>query len=93
MSEEDIHKSAFATHLGLFEYLAMAFGLTNAPATFQALINKIFAKYMRKFVVAFYDDILVFSASLEDHKEDLTIVFETLKENNLTVNYEKCTFG
>lgn len=71
----------------------MPFGLTNAPATFQSLMNYLFAKYNRKFVVVFFDDILVFSETLEEHKEHLKEVFKVLRENQLTVNLAKCSFG
>lgn len=70
----------------------MLFGLTNAPTTFQSIMNSIFHKYLRKFVIIFFDDILIYSASLENHVLHLRRVFE-LREHQLLAKLSKCTCG
>jgi hypothetical protein len=71
----------------------MPFGLTNAPATFQCLMNTIFAQFTRKFVIVFLDDILVYSATLQDHQEHLRKVLTLLRENQLYAKESKCSFA
>jgi hypothetical protein len=75
---EDIPKMAFTTRYGLFEYLVMSFGLTNALAHFMYLMNSIFMPELDKFVMVFIDDILVYSKSMEKHEEHLRIVLQWL---------------
>lgn len=71
----------------------MPFGLCNAPSTFQALMNSIFREYLRKFVLVFFDDILVYSRSWTEHLEHVKVVFEILRQQQLFVKHKKCEFG
>ena len=85
----DIPKIAFTTRYRLYEYTIISFGLTNAPAYFMYLMNKVFMEYVDKFVVVFIDDILVFSKNEEEHEEHLRIVLQKLRENQLYAKLSK----
>jgi hypothetical protein len=75
----DIPKTAFTTRYGLYEYTVMSFGLTNAPAYFMNLMNKVFMEFLDKFVVVFIDDILIYSKSEEEHANHLRLILKTLR--------------
>jgi hypothetical protein len=90
--ESDISKTAFHTRYGLYEYTVMSFGLTNAPAYFMYLMNKVFMEYLDKFVVFFIDDILIFSKTEEEHEKHLRMILEKLRSNKLYARFSMCEF-
>ncbi len=90
--ESDVSKTAFCTRYGLFEFLVMPFGVTNAPAIFMDLMNRVFRPYLDKFIIVFIDDILIYSKTPEDHEQHLRIALQTLREHKLYAKYEKCDF-
>ncbi|WVZ58246.1 hypothetical protein U9M48_008532, partial [Paspalum notatum var. saurae] len=90
--EEDIPKTAFSTRYGLYEYLVMSFGLTNAPAFFMYMMNSVFVNELDKFLVVFIDDILIYSKNEEEHGEHLRIVLTRLREHKLYAKFSKCAF-
>ena len=89
----DIHKTAFRTRFGHFEFTVMPFGLTNAPATFQSLMHKVFHSLLDRCVVVYLDDILVYSKSKEEHLDHLRAVLELLRQHQLYGKLSKSEFG
>ena len=92
VQESDDPKTAFRTHYGHYKFLVMPFSLTNAPATFMDLMNRVFQPYLDRFVIIFIDDILVYPGSSEEHSEHLRIVLQTLRERQLYAKLSKCQF-
>nr|GEY17825.1 reverse transcriptase [Tanacetum cinerariifolium] len=92
VKEQDIPKTAFRTLYGHYEFLVMSFGLTNAPAVFMDLMNRIFHEYLDKFVIVFIDDILLYSKTKEEYEEHLRIVLGTLRQEKLYTKFSKCEF-
>ena len=90
---EDRYKTAFRTHQGHYEWLVMPFGLTNAPVTFQNLMNETFQGLLRKFVLVFFDDILIYSSSWKEHLQHVEIVLKLLQQEKLYAKLPKCSFG
>jgi hypothetical protein len=91
--EQDIEKMAFRCHFGHFELLVIPFGLTNAPATFQSCMNHIFRDQLRKSVLVFFDDILIYSRSWKEHMRHLDEVLSIMEAHSLYAKESKCKFG
>jgi hypothetical protein len=88
----DIPKTAFSTRYGLYEFLVMSFGLTNAPAYFMYLMNSVFMTEIDKFIVVFIDDILIYSKSEKEHAKHLRVVLQRLRDHKLYAKFSKCEF-
>jgi len=93
IAEPDIPKTAFRTRYGHFEFKVMPFGLTSAPATFQAAMNEIFKQNLDDFIVVFLDDLMVYSKDPTRHLDHLRLVLETLRRHQFFAKLSKCTFG
>jgi len=92
LQDSDIPKTAFNTPFGHYEYRVMPFGLTNAPSAFQSVMNDALRPYLGRFCLVYLDDIIIFSKTEEEHMDHLRKVLSTLREKQLYVNPDKCTF-
>ncbi|KAL0562097.1 hypothetical protein IC582_002547 [Cucumis melo] len=92
IKDGDVPKTAFRSRYGHYEFIVMSFGLTNAPAVFMDLMNRVFREFLDTFVIVFIDDILIYSKTEAEHEEHLRIVLETLRDNKLYAKFSKCEF-
>ena len=90
MAADSVHKTAFRCRYGLYEWLVMPFGLTNAPAIFSRIITQLLRPFLDKFCVAYLDDILIYSATLEEHQQHVRTVLGVLLNNQMSLNRDKC---
>jgi hypothetical protein len=90
---DDIKKTTFRTHQGHFEFTIMPFRLANASATFQSLMNDIFKAFIHRFVLVFFDDILIYSSTWAEHLQHVKMVFDQLRQHRIYVKRSKCSFG
>jgi hypothetical protein len=93
MREEDISKTTFRCHYGHYEFLVMPFGLTNAPATFQSCMNHMFNKQLRKYLLVFFDDLLIYSKTWEEHLRHVDQILSIMEEQSLYAKESKREFG
>ncbi|KAL4021115.1 hypothetical protein IC575_019905 [Cucumis melo] len=92
IKDGDVPKTAFRSMYGHYEFIVMSFGLTNAPAVFMDLMNRVFREFLDTFVIVFIDDILIYSKTEAEHEEHLRIVLQTLRDNKLYAKFSKCEF-
>ncbi|KAL0533863.1 hypothetical protein IC582_028134 [Cucumis melo] len=92
IKDEDIPKTAFRSRYGHYEFIVMSFGLTNAPAVFMDLMNRVFREFLDTFVIVFIDDILIYSKTEAEHEGHLRMVLQTLRDNKLYAKFSKCEF-
>ncbi|WVZ83438.1 hypothetical protein U9M48_030584 [Paspalum notatum var. saurae] len=93
MHPDNVAKMAFRTHHGHYKFLVMPFGLSNAPATFQTLMDDVSRPYLRRFVLVFFDDILIYSTTWVEHLQHISIVLRALSSHRLHLKRSKCSFG
>ena len=91
VAEADIHKTAFTTRYGLYEFTVLPFGLTDAPATFMTVMNRILQPYLDEFVVVYLDDIMIYSKNMAEHTRHLRLVLDKLREYKMYAKQSKCT--
>lgn len=89
----EVHKTAFSTHAGHYEFKVMAFGLTGAPHTFQGTMNTTLAPLFRKYVIVFFDDILIYSSSYDEHLQHIRQILELLHVDQWHIKLSKCRFA
>ncbi|KAL4030110.1 hypothetical protein IC575_008344 [Cucumis melo] len=92
IKDGDVPKTAFRSRYGHYEFIVMSFGLTNAPAVFMDLMNRVFREFLDTFVIVFIDDILIYSKTEAEHEEHLRMVLQTLRDNKLYAKFSKCEF-
>jgi hypothetical protein len=93
MREEDISKTTFRCHYGHYKFLVMPFGLTNAPDTFQSCMNHVFKKQLRKHLLVFFDDLLIYRKTWEEHLRHVDQILSIMEEQSLYAKESKCEFG
>lgn len=93
VTAQDVAKTAFRTHSGHYEFKVMPFGLTNAPSTFQAVMNDLFRPFLRRFILVFFDDILIYSHTMEQHRSHLEQALKLLYDNQFFAKMSKFCFG
>ncbi|KAL0546890.1 hypothetical protein IC582_016808 [Cucumis melo] len=92
IKDEDVPKTAFRSRYGHYEFIVMSFGLTNDPAVFMDLMNRVFREFLDTFVIVFIDDILIYSKTEAEHEKHLRMVLQTLRDNKLYAKFSKCEF-
>jgi len=93
MHEDDIYKTTFITHHGHYEFTVMPIFLYNTPSSFQATMNSLFCPYLRRFIIMFFDDILIYSSSFSDHLLHLELAFQVLLQGQFFIKLSKCSFA
>lgn len=93
MNDDDVCKTVFQTHHGHYEFRVMPFGLCNTPSSFLEMMNNIFKPYLCQFIIVFFDDILIYSCTLEEHCIHLEKAFQVLLDDSFFLKLSKCSFA